>query len=91
MPPHAARRPAKLTPPPPPLLPSLHVQPEAVRSVIDAVLAQPLDALGDALQGFTWEFEPKASGRERMWYAGMRSVVDTSCALVAGRATKRPA
>jgi E3 ubiquitin-protein ligase HUWE1 len=33
--------------------------PEAIRSAIDAVLAQPLDALGDALQGFTWEFESK--------------------------------
>lgn len=50
------------------------VQPEAVRAAIDAVLAQPLDALGDALQGFTWEFESKASGEEQSGGLGCLSL-----------------
>ncbi|KAI3425184.1 hypothetical protein D9Q98_008953 [Chlorella vulgaris] len=33
--------------------------PEAVRAAVEAVVSQPLDAVGDALQGFTWEFESK--------------------------------
>ena len=68
--PRRVQLPRGMLPPCPPARPAhaaavrsfVLLQPEAVRAAIDAVLAQPLDALGEALQGFTWEFESKASG-----------------------------
>lgn len=77
--------PARLMPPP--LCLASLPQPEAVRSAIDAVLAQPLDTLGDALQGFTWDFESKASGREGVqqtaWH-GMAGMAWHGMALLVG-------
>ena len=62
--PHAAHQPAAAATLSP-LIP-LPRQPEAVRAAIDAVLARPLDQLGDALAGFAWEFESKVgAGWER--------------------------
>lgn len=49
--PAACRRRAPHPPPTP--------QPEAVRAAIQEIVRQPLDRLGEALQGFTWEFESK--------------------------------
>jgi hypothetical protein len=48
------------SPRPPPLF-----QPDAVRAVVDAVVAAPDDGLADALDGFTWTFEKVRARGER--------------------------
>lgn len=51
----------------------LPVQPEAIRAAVEAVASEPLEHLGEALQGFTWEFESKVcvwGGGCGVWLGG---------------------
>jgi hypothetical protein len=42
-----------------------------VRAAVEAIVSQPLDKLGDALKGFTWQFEAKVrSSRQQQPRAG---------------------